>query len=201
MKAPKSNAKRELINEGIYPAILYSMVQIGTVEGYQGKMQNKLRVTFELPDETREFDGVAKPLVIGKEMTFSMAPKAGLRKIAEAITGKSMTDDVADDFEIDTLVGKACIVNIKSKEGENGTYNYIDSFTPLMKGQKVKGVFNPLVTLFYASWNEKVFETLPKFMQEKVKTSVEYKEMKGLILPTEDMPEGEIEVDADSMPF
>jgi hypothetical protein len=201
MKAPRNATKREILADGIYPAILYSLVQIGTVEGYQGKMQNKIRVTFELPTEVRTFDGKDKPMAMGKNMTFSMAPKAGLRKIAESINGKGMTDDEADEFDVEALVGKGLILNIKSKEGENGIFNYIDGFTPLMKGQKLGKPFNEPTVLFFETWDETVFGKLPQFMQEMIKTSDEYRTMKGLKLPSEPLEGEDVTVNADDVPF
>ena len=58
------------IAPGTYPARCYSMVHIGTVtEEYQGekKEQNKVRITWELPTELKEF----KEYIIKDKYTYS----------------------------------------------------------------------------------------------------------------------------------
>ena len=55
-----NKSKREIVPSGTHIARWYSMIHIGTVEWeWQGetKYSNKIRVTFELPHEIRDFGG------------------------------------------------------------------------------------------------------------------------------------------------
>ena len=105
MKAPKmNNTPRELVPEGNHVARLYEIIYMGTIEtpflndDGSKKEQYKLRLTFELPNELREFgeDKKELPMVISKECTFSMykgTQTAVLRTIAHALIGTALTDE------------------------------------------------------------------------------------------------------------
>ena len=78
-----NSTKKEIVPSGTHIARCYSMIHIGTVEWeYNGeqKFSNKVRLTFELPNEMREFSGEQKPMVISKEYTLTMHEKSNLRK-------------------------------------------------------------------------------------------------------------------------
>ena len=73
------------VDAGNYVARCYSMIQIGTIpEEYKGekKEANKVRLTFELPTETKVFkeENGEQPYVVSKEFTLSLHEKASLRK-------------------------------------------------------------------------------------------------------------------------
>ena len=81
------------IEAGTYPARCYSMVHIGTItENINGeeKTNNKVRVTWELPTELKEFkqgEG-EKPWVVSKEYNLSMHEKSSLIKDLKYWSGK-----------------------------------------------------------------------------------------------------------------
>ena len=196
LKAPQSNTPRILINEGTHIARCIELIHIGTVQGqYMGeqKIFNKIRLKFELPEETHVFkEGEeAKPLVISQEFTLSMGKKSNLRPIVEGIIGAGLTDEEAYNFDHEQLVGMACLVNIKhGKTAKGNEYAKIASTSGLMKGQSCKPPFNPMKILTYDKWDEEYFQKLPDFIKDTMKASAEYKILKGTN-----------EVDVDSVPF
>ena len=104
-----TEAKREIVPSGTHVARCYSMIHIGTVEWeWQGetKYSNKIRVTFELPHEMREFSGEEKPMVISKEYTLSLHEKSNLRRDLEGWRGKSFDSKELVNFDITNLISK-----------------------------------------------------------------------------------------------
>lgn len=175
---------RELIQEGSYAARIYSIVEIGHVDGeYQGtpKIYHQIRLTWELPDECREFQNASgtkemKPLVIGSKYTISMAPKSNLRPIIEGIMG-AMTDDEAENFDIKHILGKECLLAVAHKTSKAGNkYNVVASTAKLPKGMTCKEQFNDSVYLDWSDFDQEVFDKLPQFIREDMTYSHEYKD-------------------------
>ena len=182
--APK--AKRILPPEGTHLARLVRILHLGTIqEEYMGEMKemNKVDFMFELVDELHTFKegDEPKPFVISKELTLSMGEKANLRKLIEGITGKSMVQGEADGFDIESLLNKPCLITVKYKTSKAGNERAeITTASPLMKGQTAKEPYNAPKLLSFTSWDEAYLESLPEFLQDKIMSSKEYKNMKGI---------------------
>lgn len=171
----------EQIEAGTYIARCYSMIHIGTVEfEYQGqkKSSNKVRITFELPTETKVFkEGEpARPYSISAEYALSLHKKSNLRPVLEGWRGKAFTDEEAENFEISKLVGVPAFLNII--HNEKG-YAEISSISRLPKGMECPPQVNTSQILDYENFNEELFNSLPDFLKKKIESSVEYKKMKG----------------------
>lgn len=178
--APKPKKEFTPVPAGTHIARLVRIVYIGTVpEEYQGevKMMYKVRIGFELPNETKVFkEGTpAQPLMQDQEFTFSMGGKSRLRPLVEGIIGKALTDDEAYAFDLDSLVGKACLITIKHKTSAAGNVRAeIASCAPLMKGQEAPPQVNPSKVFGFTNWSQEEFDKLPEFIRNKIKTSEEY---------------------------
>lgn len=196
----------EIIPAGNHVARCYSMIHIGTIETlYMGKPKilNKVRIGFETPLECREFkegEGV-KPFTIAKEFTLSLYEMATLRKVLESWRGKGFTEDEIKGFDIEVLVGKSCMLNIIHKQSKDGskTYAEISNISPIPKGLICPDQFNTTQLLSYDKFSEPLFDSLPDFIKDKMKTSEEYKKM---LNPgaTEDKGNGHKE-EEDDLPF
>lgn len=181
--------ERPILPEGNHLARLYSVVEIGTVPvAYREEPARQIRLTWELPEEIAEFDGVQKPLVIGNKYTASMYKESKLRKIVEGMSGK-LDDKEADEFDLQTLLGKACMLNVVHTTGKNGkTYANVASAAPLPKAIKeVPDQFNNSIWLDYGEgWNEEVYNSLPQWVrnemgesQEMVEKALGYKKVEA----------------------
>ena len=98
----------ELIPAGTHIARCVQMVHVGTVlETIKGqdKELNKVRISWELPNETKEFkEGEGeKPYLMAKDYTLSMDERANLRKMLESWRGKGFTPEEAEAFDITKL--------------------------------------------------------------------------------------------------
>jgi hypothetical protein len=94
-----------------------------------------------------------------------------------------------EEFDVESLVGKECLITIAQKPKKDGTgnYAYIDSTTRIPKGMTCPKAVNEPQILNYTNWNEELYQKLPDFLKEKIATSDEYKTMKGLNPTTDDV--------------
>lgn len=175
--AKSTNKPREVVPEGTHIARLYSLVDLGTQETeWQGvtKWIHKVRFTFELPLETREFDGVQKPLVISNEYSLSFGDKANLTKIVEGMLGRKLTEkETQEGIDLKTLVGKSCMVNVIHKETSKGVYANIASVVPVPKGMVSPEQFNKTVIFEIDSFDVELFDKFPQFLKDKINSAKE----------------------------
>ena len=179
LKAPSgNNTSRQIAPEGAYPARCYQIIDLGTTMQtgqFPGK-KRKVQFIFELPTETYEFEkgeGL-KPFYARSIYNLSMNEKAVLRRDIEAWAGKKMSNEIAGEFDIFTLLGRPCIVNITHIEKGDATYANIIGMSPLPKGMVCPPAFNNALCYNTEEHDEAVFSQLPEFIQDKIKMSDEW---------------------------
>lgn len=190
--ATDSAKERELIPEGNYVARCFRMLEIGTVtENIQGtdKTMHKVRLEWELPTELRTYGDQGEfPCTIGQDYTLSMNEKSNLRKMLQSWRGKAFTPDEAKKFDITCLIGLPCMINIihkPSAKDPSKVYENIASIAAMPKGMPAPAQVNPSRIFSFDSPDLEYLETLPDFIKDKVKSSVEYK---ALTAPKESEP-------------
>jgi len=175
-----TETKREIVPSGTHIARCYSMIDIGTVEWeYNGetKYTHKVRLTFELPHEMREFSGEQKPMVISKEYTKSLHEKANLRKDFESWRGKSFTNEELKSFDLTSVLGASCNVSIIHKTSKSGNeFAQIGSISSMTKGSNCPDQFNESFIFNYEdNFDEEWLEKQPQWVQDQIKSTDEYK--------------------------
>ena len=197
--------KRELIPAGSYPARCYSMIHIGTnTENIMGteKTLNKVRITWELPTETRVFNEEKgeQPFSISNEYTLSMHEKSNLRKDLEGWRGKGFTEEQAREFDISKLIGIPCMLSIIHKTAKSGNdFACINSISKLPKGVECPDQVNPSFEFNYTDkFSESEVMQMPDFIKEKIKSSEEYRALQTDTDPDENE---EIFQESDESPF
>jgi hypothetical protein len=175
------------VEAGSYVARIYQMIELGTIPGFQGQLQTKVRIGFELPTEMMVFDEKKgeQPRVISQDYTLSFNEKAKLRKVILACDPNALgtdEDGFMEEFDVESLIGKECLITIaqKPKTDKSGNYAFIDNCTRLPKGMKCPPQINPTQILSYDNWNEEFFKKLPAFLREKIESSTEYQAKNGL---------------------
>src|SRR5882757_45935 len=134
----KKSKNFDPVPAGNHVARLYQIIHIGTIPTqWQGteKMTDKIRLTFELCDEKKEFkegEG-AKPFSISREFTYSWGAKGNLRPFIEGFIGTKLHDDEAYNFNLEDLLGEACLLNVVHTEKDGNTYSNIQGASPLPK--------------------------------------------------------------------
>jgi hypothetical protein len=180
----KKGADRELTPSGTHVARCIKFMHFGHVKevNFHGQEQyiDKCRLTWELPLELRVFDEDKgeQPMSISKDYTLSLGEKANLRKDLESWRGKSFTPDELSGFDVETIVGVPCLVNIIHTQSKSGSmYAKIASVTPLMKGTECPEQINPsFIWNYNDNFDLQILENLHEWFQDKIKGSLEYKE-------------------------
>lgn len=186
IKAPKKEGGDfEIAPAGNHVARLYRIIHLGNVPyTFQGQEKRgpKVRLYFELSNESFEYekDGqtVTRPFSVSAEYTLSMNSKATLRKIVEGVLGESMSDDEAYDFDIESLVGKATLLNVIHKTSKDGTRTYanIAGTSPLPKGMEAPAMVNEGIIEDVTTMTLEQIEALPEFLKDAMKASTEFYE-------------------------
>lgn len=174
-------SNRQIAPEGTHIARCYQIIHLGTTEqggNYPGK-KNKVQFLFELPLEKAVFneDKGEQPYYVRSVYTLSMNEKSLLRRDVSAWVGKKLTDEQAKSFDVFSLLGKTCMVNVGHvTKGEN-TYVNIMSIAPLPKGMSCPDAINEMFVYSPLEHNQEIFAKLPEFVQDKIKESDEYIKM------------------------
>jgi hypothetical protein len=185
--ATSNNTQRELIPSGNYIARCYQMIEIGTVTEIimgQLKVLRKVRIGWELPEEKKVFNPEKgeQPFVISQEYTLSLHEKSNLRKMLASWRGKDFSEDEAKEFDISKLIGVPCMLNVihkPAKSDPSRIYEQIGSISPLPKSIKCPAQINKTLRLEYDNFDPIVFESLPDFIKDKMKGSIEYAALKN----------------------
>lgn len=182
--ATTNSQPRELIAAGNYFGRCYQMIEIGTVKetilGVE-KILHKVRIGWELPSEMKVFkeENGPQPRVISKEYTLSMHEKAALRIALKSWRGKDFTEEEAKSFDITKLIGVPCMINIihkPSKSDHTKIYEEISGITGVPKEMvnAIPAQINKSFVLSYDNFNVELFSSLPDFIKDKMKSSLEY---------------------------
>ena len=174
----ESNYIKSIAPEGMHVARIYQIIDLGTTEqggNFPGK-KRKIQLLFETPYEQAVFseDNGEQPYYIRATYTLSMNEKAILRKDVTSWLGKKMSDEQAAAFDVFSLLGKECQVNVVHTTKGDNTYTNIGAITPLAKGMTCPPPINPVVAFSAAQPDMNVFGTLPQFIQDKIKESDEF---------------------------
>ena len=166
------------IDAGIYPAVLYGLIDLGTQYSEMfNNHQHKVMLIWELPGERIEIDGEDKPKVISKEYTLSLGEKANLRNDLVSWRGRDFTPQELIRFDISTIMGACCQLNIIHKVSKKGrTYAVISGIMPLGKNVQKFGHENEQLYFSFEDGGE-LPEATPDWIKSKVMASQEYNEL------------------------
>lgn len=173
MKAPKTSGGGDYEKHptGTYPVVCTRIINVGTHwNPKKEKDENKITLYFESPVLMEKGDLAGKPMLLLSTFNFSMYKNAMLCGFIEQWTGKTLTQDEADDFDMESLLGKAGFVNIV----HNGDFVNIGSIMPLPQGMEAPQPVGDLIIYDPISNNEAMFNKLTDKVKEKVKNSKEY---------------------------
>lgn len=182
-----------LPNPGNHLAICSGVIHIGTgPETYEGhtKMQDRVVVLVELVKTNHVFDEKKgpEPFIVRQKYTNSMGTTAKLRKVLEGWRGEPFTNDEAQKFNIFSIAGAPCMVNIIKKTSAGGKDR--------VEIQSISQVPEELIENFPAQrtkmlvwgfpnigkgekFDTEGFNRIPTFFQEEIKKSDQYKLLAG----------------------
>ena len=113
--------------EGMFQAVCVDVVDLGTVETTWGpKPKVQLRWMLDLMDET------GRAYLVTKRYNSTLDEKATLRADLETWRGRKFTPAEIEGFDLETLLGVNCQLQLIHAVGTNGgTYTNVQAIVPL----------------------------------------------------------------------
>jgi hypothetical protein len=203
-------SERKLPEAGATVGVLYSLVDLGhqkTNWDNQEKWTPKVRLTFELPDQTDEYEveekgkvtKVQKPMVVSIEQTRSLGEKASLRKLLEQWRGQTFTAKELQSFSLKNLLGKPAMLTLIHKTSQQGRqYCAIAGASKLPKGMTAPAkTANEQLYYEIEQGEGGQFNDMPDWLQEKIRGSKEFATAAGKPTTTK----VELDENGNAMPF
>ena len=203
-------SERKLPEAGATVGVLYSLVDLGhqkTNWDNQEKWTPKVRLTFELPDQTDEFEveengkrtTIQKPMVVSIEQTRSLGEKASLRKLLEQWRGQTFTSKELQAFSLKNLLGKPAMLTLIHKTSQQGRqYCAIAGASKPPKGMKAPATTTNDQLYYEIEQGEAgQFNDMPEWLQEKIRASKEFATAAGKSTATK----VELDADGNQVPF
>lgn len=163
-KKPANNFQQELIEEGLYPARLARVIELGDQEDKYG-VKTKVVLAFTIPSETIEIDGEKKQRMM---MTFPLNlttnPDATLMKYMKALNGTNW----------ESVINKPCMIEITHKEVAGVTRMNITNVVKPMAGLTVAEPDCDVYIFDFENPDKEVFGKLSEFRQDQIKQAVNY---------------------------
>lgn len=171
----KDRAKAALppIPAGQYLAVCVGVFDLG--EQYSEKFKSyspKLMITFDVPAVTIEVDGKQEPRQLSREFTISGKNNSKLREFISSWNGCQYSDEAFGEFDPLTQIGKPAMLNVVLNE--TGEYSNITTIMPLFPGLPTPTTQTQMKIWDMDAWDDKAFEELPTWVQEKIKKSTQY---------------------------
>jgi len=183
LKEEGSDRSKWDIPDGVYVARCYGFVDVGTHQTTYGDDEPKDRhsgfLLWEIPSlrQKGEKDGKSYdyPKTTLLEYTLSLGPKANLRRDLQSWRGKDFTPEELNGFEIKSLIGATCQLQIgRNKNGNhkvNGVMALAGGMTaPDAEKKKVYHSFED---------HSDLPENIPQFITDKIKVSGEWLALNG----------------------
>ncbi|MBE6928052.1 MAG: hypothetical protein E7467_06145 [Ruminococcaceae bacterium] len=174
----KSGVKPSLppVPGGTYLAVCVYSIAIGEqLCEYKDKgksYNNQVMLGFELMGVTAQIDGKEEPRTLGRTFNIAKSKNSALRKFVSAWDAKEYTDDEFLELDTNDLVGKPAMLNVVLNE--TGEYANIESIMQIPAGFPTPQATLPLMRFDMEPWDQKAFEALPEWAQERIKKSSEW---------------------------
>lgn len=181
-QAGGSGVQQPVIPVANYPARLVQLIDLGlqSQNPYKGTEKppiHMLRTTYELVtefcvDENGEPD-VERPRWIGEEFPFY---NLSAEKAKSTQRYLALDPSQAADGDWSKLIGDACTLTVVHNKAKNGnTYANIGSTSPPMKGYEVPALTNEPLVWSLDDPDIEAFNKFPEFLQDKIKSNLNYK--------------------------
>jgi hypothetical protein len=183
--------------QGTYVARCYSIIHIGTIPNiFKGElkgMKEIIYVTWELPKHLAIFDDTKglQPFVVGEELALSTSDNSNLSKMIGQWRGTKFTPEEQKSFDPSKMIGKTCLISVIHKTKKKFIGQKIDQITNentmlinngVMARPKEMECPKNINPYYVWDWEKDgdpfqkdKFLLMPKWLQDKVKTSEEYK--------------------------
>lgn len=165
---------------GSHAAVCDIVADVGLQPGFGAypEPKHQVYIRFEIPAERISWEDKSGqrregPAVMGTFYTASMHEKANLRKALEGWRGKSFTDEEAEHFDIESILGKSCMLSIVEKPKGDGVKAVIAGISSLPKGVKAVKAELPLLLFNPEADNSCGTADLPEWLAKKIEGQLE----------------------------
>lgn len=147
-------------NAGMHGAVLVAIVDEGRQHNPTfNTVAQKVSLGFEIKQDD-------EALIVWKQYTNSIGPKANLRKDLEAWRGAPFTKEEADAFTLKNVLGRSCQIQIMHKPSKDGTKTFANINAVFPKQEDLTSETEPFV--FTVQNPQDNYDKLPKFIQNRV---------------------------------
>lgn len=168
---------------GTYISVCVGIVDLG--EQYSEKFKkysDKVLVIWEIPSQTIEVDGELKPRWLSKDFASSLNEKSNLCKFLVPWRGRAFSEEELDEsgagFDLKTMLGTGCMLSVTIGKRDDGSeYNAIAASVGLPDGIPVPTTATELIAFDTDAWDDKVFESLPEWVRDRIKKSTQYQKL------------------------
>lgn len=118
--------------EGTHNSVCVDVVDLGLLEvkwNAETKIQHKIKIVWQIEED--QADG--KPFHVSKRYTLSLHEKAALRKDLESWRGRSFTEEELKGFDVENVIGVACILNVVHNATSGTIYANVAAIMKLPK--------------------------------------------------------------------
>lgn len=120
---------------GMHHAVCARVYDLGDQLGFEGKTQHQVVIMWELEERQSKGDYSGKRFLVTKKYTASLNEKAKLRKDLDSWRGRPFTEEEAQGFDLEKLIGVNALLNIAATQTKAGkTFMAVASVNPPMKG-------------------------------------------------------------------
>lgn len=143
----KEGGDFELPPSGLHPAVLVALIDLGThSHTYNGKTEEKRKI-FLVWELTAEHQKSGETFMVAQDYTWSLNVKANFRKMLEAWSGRSFSED--EEFDPIKLIGRPCVVSLSEGKTAGGKkFVEVVGVAQPMRGQAV-----PPLTVEQFAWH------------------------------------------------
>lgn len=123
--------------EGQFAAVCCDVSDVGmvqTVWSGNARMVHKVDLYFFCGEWLKKEDGTSVPMLVRERFTASLHEKSKLRPFVEKLLGRKLTDEEADDFDLESVMGMGAMIEVVHNETDTSTFANIDSVMRLPKG-------------------------------------------------------------------
>lgn len=163
-KPKMPQTQQEVIEEGLYPARLARIIEIGDQEDKYG-VKSRVIFAFTIPSLSIEIDGEKKQRML---MTFPLNktsnPDSTTAKYVKALGGATWEE----------IIGKPCMIEVTNKVVSGITRNNITNVVKPMNGLDVPEPDCDVFIFDFDAPDKGVYAKLSEFRQDQIKQAVNY---------------------------
>lgn len=117
----KDNGGGKAPPAGVHNAVCARVWDLGEQPGFEGKMQHKIVLVWELDARIEDGEHAGKRYITMQSYTASLNEKARLRQHLEAWRGRAFSqEELTAGFDVEKLIGKQCQMNLVEYAKKNG---------------------------------------------------------------------------------